>query len=138
MGKKDKKEKDKDKDKNKEKDKDKEKTGKFLLILTTVPDEEKGKEIARRLVERKLAACVNISPAVRSTYWWEGKISEDKEHILFIKTREQLFEALEQEVASLHPYSVPELIAFKIKKASSPYLAWLDSVTAGGDPDTKG
>lgn len=103
----------------------------FILVLTTVPEEKTGDEIARTLVEEKLAACVTVSPAARSFYRWEGKTCADKEHILFIKTRSSLFGRLEARIKTLHPYKVPELIALPIEKGSKDYLGWLDEETNG-------
>lgn len=76
---------------------------KYLLVLTTVPTEQAGEEIARQLVENRLAACVTVSSAGRSFYRWEGKIAQDHEHILLIKTRTELFSRLEAKLKELHP-----------------------------------
>jgi len=105
---------------------------KFILALTTVPDEDKGREIARALVEARLAACVTVGPASRSTYWWQGKVSEDKEYVLFIKTRRELFNKVEAALKAIHPYRVPELIALPVELGSQPYLDWLQSETKDG------
>jgi len=101
----------------------------FVLVLTTVPDEAKGHEIARALVEKRLAACVTVSAAARSFYRWQGKICEDAERILFIKTRAELFPALEEAFRTLHPYEVPELIALPVVGGAQPYLDWLRAET---------
>jgi periplasmic divalent cation tolerance protein len=101
----------------------------FRLVLTTVPDEEAGLRIARRLVEERLAACVNVSPAVTSFYRWHGKIVEDREFVLLIKTKVSLVARLEAVVKELHPYEVPEFIALAIDSGSSEYLGWLDKET---------
>ena len=78
--------------------------------MTTVPDEEEGQKLARQLVMARLAACVTISAASNSYYWWQGKISEEKEYILFIKTQDSLFPELEKKLLQIHPYDVPEII----------------------------
>jgi periplasmic divalent cation tolerance protein len=103
----------------------------FILALTTVPDEKTGQEIGRALVEERLAACVNVTPPVRSFYRWEGKLCSEGENILFIKTRASLFERLEARIKALHPYKVPEIIAIRVEKGSKDYLGWLDEETAG-------
>jgi periplasmic divalent cation tolerance protein len=103
----------------------------FRLVLTTVPDEEAGRRIARRLVEERLAACVNVSPPVTSFYWWGGKIVEDRECVLLIKTKDSRLGRLEALVKELHPYELPEFIALPLAAGSSEYLAWLDKETGG-------
>ncbi|MBC8358960.1 MAG: divalent-cation tolerance protein CutA [Candidatus Aminicenantes bacterium] len=102
---------------------------KYILILTTVPDEKTGQEIAAQLVRDRLAACVTISASSLSFYWWKGKISKDKEHILFIKTKASLFPELEKKIQEIHPYDVPEIIALPLLKGSSEYLNWIDKET---------
>jgi periplasmic divalent cation tolerance protein len=101
----------------------------FILVLTTVPEEKTGRGIGRVLVEERLAACVTISPAARSIYRWEGKICDEREHILVIKTRSELFPRLETRIKAIHPYKVPEIIALSIEKAAPDYLAWLGDET---------
>lgn len=101
---------------------------KFCLVLTTVPEEKAGREIGRTLVEEKLAACVTIS-AARSIYRWEGKICDEPEYILLIKTKTALFEGLKARIKKLHPYKLPEIIALPIEKGSEDYLGWLDEET---------
>jgi periplasmic divalent cation tolerance protein len=103
----------------------------FILVLTTVPDPETGQAIALDLVGKRLAACVNVLPRGRSYYWWEGKISEEHECLLVIKTREALFEELQEGLKALHPYSLPEVIALPIDRGSQAYLDWLDKETKG-------
>lgn len=102
---------------------------KYILILTTVPDEKTGQEIAAQLVRDRLAVCVTISASSLSFYWWQGKISKDKEHILFIKTKASLFPELEKKIKEIHPYDVPEIIALPLLKGSSEYLNWIDKET---------
>ena len=101
----------------------------FRLVLTTVPDEELGRRIARTLVEERLAACVNLSPAVTSFYWWGGKIVEDREFILLIKTKASVLDRLEARLKELHPYEIPEFIALPVAAGSAQYLGWLDTET---------
>jgi periplasmic divalent cation tolerance protein len=100
-----------------------------IVVLSTVPDTDTGRRIARAILERRLAACVNISGPLESLYWWEGKIQQDPEHLLVIKTREELFPALEEAVRSLHPYDVPEIIALPVRQGSSAYLDWIGAET---------
>lgn len=98
-----------------------------VLILTTVADFEVGKKIAEALVNEHLAACVNILPQVDSIYPWKGKICNDKEHILFIKTIEPIIKKVFERIAQLHPYEVPELVALKIDAIGDSYLTWMQN-----------
>lgn len=102
---------------------------KFILVLTTVPEEKAGQKIATHLLEKRLAACVTLSAASKSFYWWKGKIAKEPEHILFIKTKDSLFLELEKEIRNIHPYEVPEIIAFTIHKGSIDYLNWIEKET---------
>ena len=101
-----------------------------LVVLVTTPTAERAAEIARALVEERLAACGNVVPAIRSVYRWEGKIQDDQEALLVLKTTRERFEALRERVLSLHPYQVPEVIALPIEAGSAPYLAWIAAETA--------
>jgi periplasmic divalent cation tolerance protein len=105
---------------------------KYILVMTTVPDEEEGQKIARQLVNDRLAACVTISAASKSYYWWQGKISEEKENILFIKTQDSLFLELKKKLLKIHPYDVPEIIALPILKGFKKYLDWITEETDVG------
>jgi periplasmic divalent cation tolerance protein len=102
---------------------------KYVLVLTTVPDEKTGNSIARHLVKERLSACVTVSVASQSFYWWQGKISNEKEHILFIKTKSTLFTDLEKKIEEIHPYEVPEIIALPFLKGSAKYLNWIEKET---------
>jgi periplasmic divalent cation tolerance protein len=97
----------------------------FIVVFVTCGSEEEALKIAPSLVEERLAACVNLVSPVRSIYRWEGKIWDEKEWILFIKTQKERFEELERKVKSLHSYSVPEIIGLPIVEGSSSYLQWL-------------
>jgi periplasmic divalent cation tolerance protein len=100
-----------------------------MVVLVTCGSEEEAKKIANSLIEERLAACVNIISPVRSIYRWEGKIWDEKEWMLIIKTRKKRFEDLEKKVKSLHSYSVPEIIVLPIVKGSASYLKWLEEMT---------
>ena len=100
-----------------------------IVVLVTCGTEDEAVEIAHALVEERLAACVNLISPVRSIYRWEGKIWDEKEWMLIIKTQKRRFEDLEKKVKSLHSYSVPEIIALPIIEGSASYLNWLEEMT---------
>lgn len=99
-----------------------------IVVLVTINDAGKALEIATEIVTAKLAACANIIPEVRSIYLWEGNACDDKELLMVIKTARRLFEPLKEKIRSLHPYSVPEIIALPIVEGHKPYLDWIDEV----------
>jgi periplasmic divalent cation tolerance protein len=100
-----------------------------IVAFVTCGSEEEALKIANALVEAHLAACVNLIAPIRSIYRWEGKIWDEKEWLLIIKTQKQRFEALEKRVRSLHSYSVPEIISLPITEGSSAYLNWIKENT---------
>ena len=101
-----------------------------LVVLVTTPTAERAAEIARALVTERLAACGNVIPALRSIYRWEGKIQDEAEALLVLKTTRNRFEALRERVLALHPYQVPEVIALPVEAGSAPYLAWIAAETS--------
>ena len=101
------------------------------MVLVTAPEGAPAETLARSLVAEGLAACVNRVPGIRSTYRWQGRVHDDAETLLVIKTTAAAYPALERRLRELHPYEVPEVIALPIVRGSEPYLSWLDaSVTA--------
>ena len=100
-----------------------------IVVLVTCGSEEEALRIANALVEEHLAACVNLVSPIRSIYRWEGKIWDEKEWLLIIKTQKKRFQELEKKVKSLHSYSVPEIISLPIVKGSSSYLKWISENT---------
>lgn len=97
-----------------------------IVIFCTAPAEEgTAARLARGLVEAELAACVNVVPAVRSFYRWQGQVQVDDELLLIIKTRRELFDAVAEWLREQHPYEVPEVIALPIEAGSTAYLHWL-------------
>jgi periplasmic divalent cation tolerance protein len=103
----------------------------YVIILITAPTEEVGKQIASSLVERKLAACANILPGMKSIFRWEGEINTEEEVLLVVKSRSELFESqLIPAVQKLHPFDVPEIIALPIWKGVKSYLDWIDEETS--------
>ncbi len=100
-----------------------------VVVLVTAPTAERAAEIARAAVDERLAACGNVVPGVRSVYRWEGKVQEDEEVLLLLKTTRDRLEALRERILALHPYDVPEVIALPVEAGSAPYLAWIRAET---------
>ncbi|XP_064815487.1 protein CutA homolog isoform X1 [Oncorhynchus masou masou] len=100
-------------------------SGTHSAAFVTCPNEQVAKDLARGIVEKKLAACVNIVPQITSVYEWQGKIQEDGEVLLMIKTRSSKVASLAEYVRSNHPYEVAEVISLPIEQGNPPYLKWL-------------
>ena len=96
-----------------------------MVIWCTVPNALSAIKISRSLVELGLVACVNIIPGLKSIYKWENKIEESDEQLLFIKTKEELFQQVKDKIIELHDYEVPEIIGTPITHAHQPYLEWI-------------
>ena len=105
-----------------------------LELHVTAPDAAQAERLARALVEEGLAACVNIVPGVRSIFRWQGKVCVDAEVLCLVKTRPALFERARQRILDLHPYQVPEVLAFAVEDGSPAYLTWLRESTAASEP----
>jgi periplasmic divalent cation tolerance protein len=100
------------------------------IVLTTAGSEEEARKIARTMVDRRLAACVNIVPEIESIYRWQGKVEESREWLLLIKTSAALFSAVRDAIRELHSYDLPECITVNIEDGSAEYLQWLESSIA--------
>ncbi len=96
-----------------------------LLVLVTAPSAEVAADLARALVEARLAACGNVVPGLRSIYRWEGAVCDEPEVLLLLKTTRDRFEALKEEVLRRHPYQVPEVVALPVEAGSTAYLDWV-------------
>jgi periplasmic divalent cation tolerance protein len=103
--------------------------GGLVIIFVTAASEQEASSISRVLVEEGLAACANIVPRIRSIYRWEGKIQDEGEALIIVKSREDLFERIRGRVKELHSYEVPEITAIKIDEGDSAYMQWIESVT---------
>ena len=99
------------------------------VVLITVPDQETAELVAKAVLEPRLAACVNILPAVRSLYWWEGKIDSSNELLLIAKTEPQLIAELSDAVRAVHPYKIPEIVALSASYVAESYLGWVKAET---------
>ena len=97
------------------------------IALTTCGSPEEAARLAQELVSRRLAACVNVVPGVRSFYWWDNRVQDDNELLLVIKTRVELLPQLEAALAELHAYEVPEFVVLPIVDGSPAYLGWIDA-----------
>lgn len=101
----------------------------LIALVTAPPDEAEG--IARALVEARVAACVNVLPGVTSFYRWEGEVARDDEMLLIVKTTASAFDALSTEVQRIHPYDVPEIVAFPLTAGLPAYLTWVAESVGG-------
>lgn len=100
----------------------------IVALVTCPPD--RADAIARALVEARVAACVNVVPAIASTYRWKEGVCRDDEALLIIKTRRDRFEDLKREVLRVHPYELPEVIALEVDAGHAPYLDWIAANTS--------
>lgn len=100
-----------------------------IVAVTTVGSEQQANTLAEELVGRRQAACVNIIPVQRSVYRWEGKIRDDSEFLLVIKSTAEEYEAIEGTIQELHEYDVPEILAFNVGRGERKFLEWLDAST---------
>ena len=99
----------------------------YVQVITTTETKADAQAIADALVERRLAACVQIVGPITSTYRWQEKIETASEWMCVIKSRQDLYDALEAAILEVHPYDVPEILAMPVVAGSKDYLAWLDS-----------
>jgi periplasmic divalent cation tolerance protein len=104
-----------------------------IAVLMTAADGEEAGRLAEMLVEKRLAACVQILPEMESVYRWQGKVERQREVLLIAKTTSSKFEELEKEVRARHSYETPEIVAFPLSAGSDPYLEWLK--TSVGVPE---
>jgi len=98
----------------------------YRLVITTAGSEEQARALAEALVERRLAACVSIVTGACSVFRWQGKITEEDEKLLVIKTRQDRFEPLRAAIRELHSYEVPEILALPVEDGDADYLGWID------------
>lgn len=96
-----------------------------LVVLSTAGSEDDAGRIARSLVEREVAACVNVVPGLTSYYRWKGEVARDTEWLMVMKTTEARLEDLRKALLDLHPYDVPEVVALPIEGGHGPYLEWI-------------
>ena len=104
------------------------------MLYITAGSRDEAKKIGRALVEARLAACANVIDGMESVYWWEGKLTEDREAVLIVKTRADLVPAVTAKVKELHSYSVPCVVALPILDGNPDYLGWVRAETAASAP----
>lgn len=106
-----------------------------LLVLCTCPSADEAGRIARALLDARLAACVTSLPGAQSWYRWNGAVESAQEWLLLIKTTRERYDTLEHSLAALHPYEVPEILAFEASTGLPAYLAWVDQETGAPLPE---
>jgi periplasmic divalent cation tolerance protein len=107
---------------------------KISVVMTSVGTEQQAVEISEELISRRLATCINIVPCLRSIYRWKGKVCEDTEYLLLIKTPEKLFEQISSAIREYHSYELPEILAVPVTAAETSFHQWVLQM-AEPDPD---
>ena len=105
----------------------------FYIVFVTVPSMEVARKLVGGILERKLAACANLVPGLESHYWWEGKMCQENEVLLILKTTASCLPGLEKFVMEEHPYDTPEFVSWIIDSGSQKYLDWLSTNTVVGE-----
>jgi periplasmic divalent cation tolerance protein len=101
-----------------------------IVVLTTVSNEDEGVKLVRALLDRRLIACGTLLPGARSIYRWQGKVADEREALLLLKTRSARVEALQDAFKELHPYKVPELLVLSVDPGLEKYLEWINGETS--------
>ena len=101
-----------------------------IVLLTTVANADEGVALVRALLDRRLIACGTLLPGARSLYRWEGKVADESEVVLLLKTRSAVVHAIERAFSELHPYKVPELLALSVTTGLDKYVAWINTETS--------
>jgi periplasmic divalent cation tolerance protein len=99
----------------------------YIQIFTTIENKEDAEKIAKSLIEKRLAGCIQIIGPISSIYWWKNKIETSQEWLCIIKSKKKLYEEIEKSIKEIHPYEIPEIIAMQIISGSKDYLKWLDN-----------
>jgi periplasmic divalent cation tolerance protein len=97
----------------------------YVMCVISSPSKD-AESIARTIVERKLAACAQVTQTVKSIYWWEGKVVNDEEMLIILKTKTQMVRNIETLLAEIHPYEIPELIVLPVIDGLAAYLGWIE------------
>jgi periplasmic divalent cation tolerance protein len=104
-----------------------------VLVYTTWPSIVEAETAGRGIVERRLAACVNILPGMISHYWWQGALERGEEVVMILKTRARLAEAVRHAVRERHPYTTPAILVLPVEGGDPDYLAWIEAETTGAE-----
>ncbi|MDX1500977.1 MAG: divalent-cation tolerance protein CutA [Thermoanaerobaculia bacterium] len=96
-----------------------------IVVITTVGSEQQANQLAEELVERRHSCCVNILPVHRSVYRWQGKVCEDSEYMLIVKSAEEEYSAVEAVIQELHEYDLPEILSFDVQRGEKEFLNWM-------------
>ena len=102
----------------------------YLQVQTTTDNKERALEIARKAVEKNLAACAQISGPITSLFWWKNNINREEEWLVIMKTKKDLYHELERTIKKIHTYEVPEIIGLSIVEGNQEYLDWIERETA--------
>ncbi|MBI2602949.1 MAG: divalent-cation tolerance protein CutA [Deltaproteobacteria bacterium] len=102
----------------------------YMIVYITTPNMKRARKIAKLLVEEKLAACVNLIKGMESLYEWKGKLRQEEEVLMLVKTRQKLFATLQEKVLSIHSYDVPCIVGFPLTEGNESYLNWLKEQTS--------
>jgi len=100
----------------------------YIQVFTTIDSKVRAETLAKTLLEKRIAGCIQIIGPITSIYWWNNKIEREKEWILLIKSREKNYKEIERTIKEIHPYQIPEIIAVPIISDSRNYLNWLDKI----------
>jgi periplasmic divalent cation tolerance protein len=98
----------------------------YIQVVTTIDKKENAQNIARGIIEKRLAACVQIIGPITSTYWWNDNIEESEEWLIVMKSRKGLYKELDKKIRDTHPYEVPEIMALPVIEGNRSYLDWID------------
>lgn len=109
----------------------------YIVVFVTCKSVDEAEKIAEALLSKRLAACINILPQIKSFYWWKGKIEESQETLLIIKSKTSLLNKLINEVKLTHSYETPEIIALPIIGGDNNYIKWLNSELITKDNSTR-
>lgn len=105
-----------------------------IIVLSQCPDEATAERLALRLLEERLAACVNWMPGTRSAYWWQGQIQRETETLLIAKTTRARLGRLTARLTELHPYEIPEILALEVAGGAERYLDWVGQTLGADEP----
>lgn len=103
----------------------------YIQVFTTTDTKENARQIAKRVVEKNLAACAQIIGPISSIFWWKNNINEEEEWLIIIKSKKNLYDDLEHAIMKVHKYEIPEILAVPVLAGAKSYLEWLDGEVAG-------